>query len=54
MKVTARIEEIKEIGKGNGKERKMVVVKIEDRKGKIEIMKKKMALRGGMVRIEDD
>lgn len=32
----------------------MVVVKIEDRKGKIEIMKKKMALRGGMVKIEDD
>lgn len=52
MEVTARIEE--EIGRENGKERKMVVVKMEDRKGKIEVMKKKVALRGGVVRIEDD
>jgi len=52
MEVTARIEE--EIRRENGKERKMVVVKMEDRKGKMEIMKKKVALRGGVVRIEDD
>jgi len=52
--VSARIEEIKEIGRDNGKERKMVVVKMEDRKGKMEVMKKKVALRGGVVRVEDD
>lgn len=43
----ARIEEIKEIGKGNGRERKMVIVKMEDRKGKMEVIRKKIALRGG-------
>lgn len=54
MKVTVRIEEIKEIERENGKERKMVAVKMEDRKGKMEVTKKKVALRGGMVRIEED
>lgn len=51
--VGARIEEIKEIGRGNGKERKMMIIKMEDRKGKMEVMRKKVALRG-VVRIEDD
>lgn len=49
----ARIEEIKDIGRGNGKERKMVIVKMEDRKGKMEVMRKKI-VEGGVVRIEDD
>jgi len=52
--VSARIEEIKEIGRDNGKERKMAGVKMEDKKGKMEVMKKKIALRGGVVRVEDD
>jgi len=52
--VSARIEEIKEIGRDNGKERKMTVVKMEDRKEKMEVIKKKVALRGGVVRVEDD
>lgn len=52
--VGARIEEIKEIGRGNGKERKMMIIKMEDRKDKMEVMRKKVALRGGVVRIEDD
>lgn len=41
----ARIEEIKDIGRGNGKERKMVIVKMEDRKGKMEVMRKKVVLK---------
>lgn len=43
MEVEAKIEEIKEIERGNGKERKMVIVKMEDRKGKMEVMRKKVA-----------
>lgn len=31
-----------------------MVIKIKDREEKIEVMKKKIALRGKMVRIEDD
>lgn len=46
MGVGARIEEIKEIGRGNGKERKMMIIKMEDRKSKMEVMRKKVALRG--------
>lgn len=52
--VEAKIEEIREIGGRNGKEKKMTVVRMEDRKGKMEIMRKKVALRGKVVRIEDD
>lgn len=51
--VGARIEEIKDIGSGNGKERKMVIVKMKDRKGKMEVMRKKI-VEGRVVRIEDD
>jgi len=51
--VEARIEEIKEIGKENGKERRMAVVRMEHRKGKMEVMKRKVALRAGVVRIEN-
>lgn len=44
--LSARIEEIKDIGRGNGKERTIVIIKMEDRKGKMEVMRKKVALRG--------
>lgn len=50
----AKIEDIREIGKGTGKERRMAIVRLKDRKGKIEVMKKKVILRDEMVRIEDD
>ncbi|EFN64892.1 hypothetical protein EAG_05339 [Camponotus floridanus] len=52
--VGARIEEIKEIGRGNGRERRMAIVRMEDREGKLEVMRRKVGLRGGMVRIGDD
>lgn len=54
MKVSKKIKEIKKVEKENEKEWKIVVVKVKDREGKIEVMKKKIALRGKMVRIEDD
>lgn len=41
MGIEEKIEGIKEIGKGFGGERKMAVVKMEKRKGKIEVMRKK-------------
>lgn len=34
MEVSARIEEIKEVSRRNGKERGMVIVRMEDKKGK--------------------
>lgn len=45
MEVSAKIEEVKEIGKENGKNRKMEIVRMENRRGKMEIMKKKIALK---------
>lgn len=55
MEVTVRIEEIKEIERENGKEEDggSLAVKMKDRKRKMEVTKKKVALRG-MVRIEED
>ncbi|KAL6263061.1 hypothetical protein P5V15_005858 [Pogonomyrmex californicus] len=49
MEIEARIEDIREIGKGRG----MAIVRMKDRKGKIEVMKKKAMVRDEMVRIED-
>lgn len=54
MEIVAKIENIREIGKGTGKERGMAIVRLKDRKGKIEVMKKKVILRDEMIRIEDD
>lgn len=31
-----------------------MIIKMEDRKGKIEVIRKKIALKGGVMRIEDD
>ena len=54
MGVKARAAEVKEIGRRSGRERRMVWVRMEDREGKIEVMKKKIALRGRTEKIEDD
>lgn len=49
MGIGARNEDIRKIEKGIGKERGM-----ENRKEKMEVMKKKVILRDEMVKIEDD
>lgn len=41
MEVQAEIEEIREINKRKEEERRMVVVKLKDREGKSEVMRKK-------------
>lgn len=40
--MSAKIKEIKEMGKENGKDRKIVVVRIKDRKGNMKMIKKKL------------
>lgn len=52
MQIGARIEEIREILKGSGKERG--ILRMEDRKGKMEVMEKKVILRDKRVTTEDD
>lgn len=54
MEIGPRIQEIKEIKKESGKKRGMAIVRMEDKKGKLEIMKNKTILRDEGVRIEND
>lgn len=54
MEIGAKIEEIKEIGRESGKKRGMAEVRMEDRKQKMKVMKKKVTLRNEMVRTRDD
>lgn len=54
MEIEGGIKEVKKIGKRFGKGRKMAVVKMADRKGKMEVMSKKRLLKGAVTKIEDD
>lgn len=54
METEGRIEEVKKIGRRFRKRRKMAVVRMADRKGKMEVMSKKRLLKGEVTKIEDD
>ncbi|XP_025265737.1 golgin subfamily A member 6-like protein 2 [Camponotus floridanus] len=54
MEVSGKIEEIRELGKGNKREKRMILVKMENREDKIEIMRKKWKLRERNEKIQDD
>lgn len=54
MGVQAKVEGIREVNKRKKGERRMVVVKLRDREGKKEVMRKKKLLKGKRERIEDD
>lgn len=54
MEIEGGTKEVKKIGKRFGKGRKMAVVKMADRKGKMEVMSKKRLLKGAVTKIEDD
>lgn len=54
IEVTGKVEKIREIGRGDKKERRMILVKMENREGKIEVMRKKNKLRKKTERIQDD
>ena len=45
---------INKIGRGENKGRKMILVKMEDKGSKVEVMRKKNKLRGRTERIQDD
>lgn len=45
MEVSAKIEEVKEIGKENGKTERWKQSGWKNRRGKMEVMKKKVALK---------
>ena len=56
-----RVEDRSESGRSKGDRKrsgggtkKMALVRLEDMKGKMEVMRKKVALRGRLERIEDD
>ena len=54
LEIEAKMVEVKEIGRGVEKGRKMALVRLEDMEGKMEVMRKKVALKGRVERIEDD
>ena len=54
MEVSRKTEEIRELGKGGNKGKRMILVKMENREGKIEIMRNKRKLRGRTEKIHDD
>ena len=54
LKIEAKVVEVKEIGREVEGRKKMALVRLEDIKRKMEVMKKKVALRGRLERIEDD
>lgn len=54
MEIEGKIEEVKNIGRRFRKKRKMAVVRMADRKGKMEVMNKKRLLKGEVTKIEDD
>lgn len=53
MEVKGKTEEIRKIGKGDKKGRNMILVKMENKEGKIEVMRKKNKLRERTERIQD-
>lgn len=54
MEIKAKVEEIKDIGRRDRKGRRMILVKMENRKRKIAVMKKRKALKKRTERIYDD
>lgn len=54
MEVDAETEEIKEIGKGEGRGGRMIRVKLRERADKMQIMRKKKVLKGRKEKIQDD
>ena len=54
MEIEEKVVEVKEIGRGAEKGKKMALVRLEDMEGKMEVMRKKVALKGRVERIEDD
>ena len=52
--IEAKVVEIKELGRRKEGERRMALVRLEDMKGKVEVMKKNVALRGRVERVDDD
>jgi len=54
MEVSGKTEEIRELGRGDKKGKRMILVKMENREGKIEVMRKKRRLRERNERIQDD
>lgn len=54
MEIEGGIEKVKKIGRRFGKGRKMAVVRMADKKEKMEVMSKKRLLKGEVTKIEDD
>lgn len=54
MEIEGRIKKVKKIGRKFGKGRKMAVVRMADKKEKMEVMSKKRLLKGEVTKIEDD
>ena len=54
MDTEAKIEEIREISKGEGRGGRMISVKLRERADKTQIMRKKKALKGRKEKIQDD
>ena len=54
MELEVKAEEIREIGKGDGKGRRMILVRMKDKGSKVEVMRNKNKLRGRTERIQDD
>lgn len=54
MEVSGKTEEIRELGRGDKKGKRMILVKMENRDGKIEVMRNKRKLRERTERIQDD
>lgn len=54
MEIEGGIEKVKKIGRRFGKRRKMAVVRMADKKEKMEVMSKKRLLKGEVTKIEDD
>lgn len=54
MEIEGGIEKVKKIGRRFGKGRKMAVVRMANKKEKMEVMSKKRLLKGEVTKIEDD
>lgn len=54
MEIEGGIEKVKKIGRRFGKGRKMAVVRMADKKEKMEVMSKKRLLKREVTKIEDD
>lgn len=54
MEIEGGIKKVKKIGRRFGKGKKMTVVRMADKKEKMEVMSKKRLLKGEVTKIEDD